>query len=310
MKKELAKYIETIEEERKEATRIQRKLIQMEENHKQMKQEYEEILSINKELELQIGEIYLKGNENNKKKTDKLVDEDTKGLKEQGEEGSRHKENIKETGKKKSEYGKGEGKNNRKVCLNYVKNSYCRFEKECKYEHQKLCKWTVEGKICSREICRYSHDITIICKWNKDNKCRYGDRCKFIHLKNKDWGREKQKNREEEQHWKENNFYSCEDRGRNTDIHRNKGKNEEKEKWNQTNRLKEMEQRRTRENSRTRETTLLNQEERVDMENRIVRKLKEILKIEIEKKIWATQDQNYYIDIKLKLNSQDNLKMI
>ena len=109
--------------------------------------------------------------------------------------------------------------------MNYIKNNYCRFEKECKYEHNQLCKWNIEGKNCLREICRYSHDITIICKWNQDKKCSYGDRCKFIYLRNKDWGRKKHKNREEKQHWKENSFYSWEERGIKRDIDSNK-KNE------------------------------------------------------------------------------------
>ena len=60
MKKEIAKHIAAIEEEREEVTRVQRKLIQIEENHKQMKQEYDEVLRINKELEIQVGETYVK----------------------------------------------------------------------------------------------------------------------------------------------------------------------------------------------------------------------------------------------------------
>ena len=40
----------------------------------------------------------------------------------------------------------------------------------------------VENEKCEKKDCDFGHDISIICKWNKNGDCRNGNGCKFIHI--------------------------------------------------------------------------------------------------------------------------------
>ena len=63
----------------------------------------------------------------------------------------------------------------------YAKGRNCKYGENCRYEHNKLCRWVERLKKCKRDKCRFSHDETVMCKWDKESGCTRGETCKFIH---------------------------------------------------------------------------------------------------------------------------------
>ena len=70
-----------------------------------------------------------------------------------------------------------------KTCLEFARTGACQFGKDCKYQHNKICWEKVNHGQCSRKKCFFSHDDSIICKWDRTGECRYKENCKFVHVR-------------------------------------------------------------------------------------------------------------------------------
>lgn len=117
------------------------------EQNKDLKEKIDEIVEINKELEIQhIRESSGKVKHLDKAKTGEIYQ-------------SARSEN--------------------KICIAHAKGNICSFGKNCKYKHLKLCGQHAREGMCRKENCKESHDGSVICKWKED--CRFKERCRYVH---------------------------------------------------------------------------------------------------------------------------------
>ena len=177
-KKEKSNLVITIEELRSQQDQLERKIIQEQENKKELNEKYNEVLQINKELEIQmsvreIEEGMIEQEQDNISRRLSILRNTERERREESPT-----KRIKDTEKEK-EQGK--------VCISYAKSGRCRYN-QCRYEHARLCRNIMEGKECRNRRCRYNHDTSVICRWNRENKCKFGEHCKYVHIRrNKEW---------------------------------------------------------------------------------------------------------------------------
>ena len=158
---------------------MKRRIIQLEENN-------EQIMNINKDLEIQAQEGIAR-REESPNKTIKRAEWETQdeiGIETQIKNIRKGTGNTK-TGKTQEQAKEMMQTNNgKKTCINYAKTGECRFKDQCKYDHVKKRNW---GNRCKRHDCWFSHDESIICKWHKEGICRFGEqKCRYIHQKVKE----------------------------------------------------------------------------------------------------------------------------
>ena len=76
-----------------------------------------------------------------------------------------------------------EKKDKTKLCNKFVQGKYCRFEKQCRYTHKKICQELLELGICRIENCKDGHNIDGVCKnYNNKEHCKYNP-CRYVHIK-------------------------------------------------------------------------------------------------------------------------------
>ena len=67
-----------------------------------------------------------------------------------------------------------------RVCLYYAKKGRCKYGKECRFVHAKICWEIVNNGFCKRSNCKFSHDKTVICQRDEKGECN-SSQCKFMH---------------------------------------------------------------------------------------------------------------------------------
>ncbi len=88
--------------------------------------------------------------------------------------------------------------NERKVCRQYAKDRNCKFGEGCRFRHVDICNSLKKGNRCERRNCKYSHEESVMCKYDANGFCRRGQSCRFIHK----WvGKNTQDNRMESRTW-------------------------------------------------------------------------------------------------------------
>ena len=131
---------------------------------KELHERLEEILNVNKDLEVELE--LARGRS---KEIEKATIEETKKPRET-------RKNPPEADKDRDEERKQEDR--RKTCLQYLKNKQCRFAEQCRFSHIELCKNNLRGLKCKEVDCDKKHDESVICRWN--SKCT-NRHCRFIH---------------------------------------------------------------------------------------------------------------------------------
>ena len=79
-----------------------------------------------------------------------------------------------------------------KICIWFAKGKTCRYREGCRYVHKRLCRWVKIGQECRNQKCRFGHDRSVICRWNREGDCRFGEHCKYLHENVKKEGQEKE----------------------------------------------------------------------------------------------------------------------
>ena len=97
----------------------------------------------------------------------------------ENESKNQNNKNLEEQNKKKFQKGQGE----EKLCKFFARGKICKYGKDCRYEHAKLCRYRARGICKYGEKCKQSHDTSNVCyKDAKGEKCKYGEKCRFVHI--------------------------------------------------------------------------------------------------------------------------------
>ena len=78
----------------------------------------------------------------------------------------------------------------KEICRQYAKERKCKFGEGCRYTHIELCNSRRMNSRCNRPKCKFSHDTSVMCRYDSEGICKYGDGCKFVHL----WKRRNEQN--------------------------------------------------------------------------------------------------------------------
>ena len=136
---------------------IEHKLI-MEKSVKDQQQHIIQLEEINKELEIEVQNLKIKG------KILQGTNQNT-GHNRTGKEERRsyQQEMTKERNNVTENNTAEKGPSNltqQKVCINFVKFGQCRYGENCIYQHKKICWSVTTNTACKNAICRFSHDET------------------------------------------------------------------------------------------------------------------------------------------------------